>query len=133
MIHLMLPILILLSESLEKSALKVHKQVQCDWTSQFICGDKCTEISKLCLCGELPLPFNFAGAAICCNKKPCLELQGNVWCKEGSIERWWKKCDGMESGCKQMSHYGYTTLPCDDQKNCYLRNFACQGKGRCPE
>ena len=111
----------------------IEEQVQCNWDKQYICGDKCTDIGKICLCGEIPLPFQFAPSFICCNKIPCLEIQGNVFCAAGQVQSWSEICHGKISGCNQVAQSGYNTLPCDDDKNCYISIWACRGKAQCSE
>ena len=131
--YLIVPLLLLLLESVEASGheLLPDKQMSCEWSTQYLCGDKC--VDKMCKCGENFLLPKYIATFVCCNKKPCLGFDGFAWCKDAQIQRWEEKCNGIQPVCKQLSSFGYTTLPCDDNKNCYARILSCGGKAQCSE
>ena len=104
----------------------VHR---CDWEYQFLCGDKCVDIDDYCECGDEVFDFAQSGTWTCCNQDPCYERQGSVICN-GLKQFWNQTCKG---GCIQTSQNGYSTYLCNNQKECYMGLWSCNGIPYCSE
>ena len=106
-------------------------RIECDWAREFLCGDKCLSNQNTCHCGNDTLAYNYANQYYCCQEPntSCETKNGNVTC-QGEPQKWGEPCYGS---CKQTARYGFTTLPCADQKECYLGVGACRGTPQCTE
>ncbi len=113
-------------------------RISCDWTSEFLCGDKCVAIKGgKCFCGDDKLSIADAFEVFCCNPKSCqshLETPGNdtnlnVYCENGKVQSMYSHCN---DACKQTSVYGMGTFSCHDER-CYLGTFACRGTRNCED
>ena len=109
----------------------VCSRIECDWESQFLCGDKCLGIQNTCYCGSYSIPYNQTNAYYCCQEPntSCETWNGNVLC-QGEPLVWNQQCHGS---CTQEARRGETLLPCDDKSGCYLLSFACIGEPLCTE
>ena len=111
---------------------KVQKsRIECDWETEFLCGDKCLGTSKYCACGKHYFGYEDSDSYICCQEPntSCETRNGNITC-QGEKQLWIEPCLGS---CKQTARYGFTTLPCADQKECYFEDLACKGEPQCNE
>ena len=109
-----------------------NQTAKCHWTYQYLCGDKCLGLSKLCTCGNKTFNYvTFNNEYInCCQNKPCyFDFVGNVNC-HGNVQKWWEKCNG---NCVQKSVFGWLTLPCKTNDQCYIGIDSCQGVPKCKE
>ena len=109
----------------------VCSRIECDWTRQFLCGDKCLGTSKYCTCGKDYFGYEDGLRDICCQEPntSCEIRNGNVTC-QGKPQLWNEPCHGS---CRQDAKYGYTMLPCDDKNQCYVGIYACRGTPKCTE
>ena len=106
---------------------------ECEWTHEYLCGDKCLGLRNTCTCGNETLgvtDFNYSDYT-CCNKGTCifLNLSGDVKC-DGVMQNWTVPCNGL---CKQTPIFGWPTLPCKDQKQCVRGITLCRGFPNCNE
>ena len=105
------------------------QRIECDWVTEWLCGDKCIGEHNICLCGNATLaypPVNYN----CCNQETCFkEINGNVKC-QGLIQNWGIPCNGI---CKQHAEWGYTTISCADQTQCVRSISLCKGVPICKE
>ena len=111
----------------------VSSRIECNWASQFLCGDKCLRNSKTCYCGNDNYVYNEALYNYCCpeSNTPCAKTRnGDVRCRQGQKLWWNKPCHGS---CRQDAKYGNTMLPCDDKNQCYQGIDACMGTPQCTE
>ena len=109
----------------------VTSRIECDWATEFLCGDKCLGISERCGCGEHIFDSNHGHSVYCCQEPntSCRKAWYGIDCK-GQVLYKHHPCHGS---CKQKARNGYTMLPCADQKECYEGIFACNGKPQCTE
>ena len=112
----------------------VCSRIECNWGSQFLCGDQCLSNRKTCHCGNGNFSLNQYQAwdNYCCQKPntSCAKMwNGDIEC-QGQVLSLNKPCNGS---CRQDAQVGYTMLPCDDQNECYLGILACRGKPQCKE
>ena len=109
----------------------VCTRIECNWISEFLCGDKCLGIGNNCHCGNDNLPFNQALNNYCCQEPntSCGNWNGHIYCQGQKL--WWNK--PCHESCTQGARIGYTMLPCADQKQCYVGVEACMGKPKCTE
>ena len=110
-----------------------NQTANCHWMYEMLCGDKCVKTEKTCTCGEEEYDFvTFNNDKIyCCHNSTCLfNYAGNVECHGGKIQKWWEKCDG---NCVQKSVFGWVTLPCKTNDECYIGIDSCQGIPKCKE
>ena len=109
----------------------VCSRIECDWATQFLCGDQCLSIGKTCHCGNYNFAYKHALSYYCCQKPntSCKIWNGDIAC-QGQVLSLNKPCNGS---CRQDAQVGYTMLPCDDQNECYLGIIACGGKPQCKE
>ena len=109
----------------------VWSRIECDWGTEFLCGDKCLGKNKDCLCGNGY--FGYKDDDYYCCKEPNTFCEknvfGNIEC-EGQILWWNQPCNGT---CTQDALSGDTMLLCADQKQCYREMYACQGTPLCKE
>ena len=113
------------------SDLHTCSRIECDWQYEFLCGDHCLGILNTCYCGNDSLPLNKAGDKYCCQEPntSCRTKNGDIQC-QGQVLLKNQTCHGF---CTQDAEYGFTMLPCDDQKECYTGYKACKGKPLCTE
>ena len=109
----------------------VCSRIECDWDHEFLCGDTCLGTSKYCTCGKDYFGYEDGLSIICCQEPntSCEIRNGNVTC-QGKPQLWTEPCLGS---CRQVAKYGFTTLPCADQKECYIGLLACGGEPLCTE
>ena len=123
-------LIILLSLTIASKSLG-DERIECRWSAEYLCGDKCTKVANTCYCGNGNITFNDAANFICCNQQECVEDDiGFVHCPDGLIQNWRIPCNG---GCKQYAKYGYSTIPCEDQKQCVKEMLLCRGIPICQE
>ena len=110
------------------------ERIECRWSAEYLCGDKCTKIANICQCGNDTISFNDAHDVSCCNQRECVKDDvvdiGNVHCPDGVIQRWQEPCNG---NCKQYAAYGHSTISCEDQKQCVKELILCRGIPLCNE
>ena len=126
-------LIILLSLTLASKSLG-DERIECRWSKEYLCGDKCTKIANTCYCGNDTISFNDAHYVSCCNQRECLKDDvvdiGNVHCPDGVIKSWKDLCNG---NCKQYAAYGHTTISCEDQAQCVKEFILCRGIPLCNE
>ena len=110
------------------------ERIECRWSAEYLCGDKCTKIANTCFCGNGTITFDDAKEFNCCNKRECVKDDvintGHVHCPDGSIQKWQDPCNGR---CKQYAAYGHTTISCEDQAQCVKELILCRGIPMCNE
>ena len=108
-----------------------NSRIECNWDTEFLCGDKCLGTSKYCTCGKDYFGYEDGLTDICCQEPntSCEIRNGNVTC-QGEPQLWNEPCHGS---CRQVAKHGFTTLPCADQKECYIGLLACRGEPKCTE
>ena len=110
----------------------VSSRIECNWASQFLCGDECLGLQNTCRCGKYKFGLKYANSYYCCQEPntSCRRAwNGDIQCQGEAL--WWNKpCNGT---CIQNARYGYTMLPCADQEECYLGIEACQGTPKCTD
>ena len=100
----------------------------CEWGSEYLCGDNCTRVTSKCVCGNELILYEDSGTYSCCNSKPCEVFETNVTCEDGIKQYWGEPC---YTDCIQMAQYGFSTLQCDDWSECYMTVNACRGTNEC--
>ena len=106
------------------------QRIECDWAVEWLCGDQCLSEYKSCLCGNDTITLADATKYICCNQGTCTkEMDGNVKC-HGLRQNWREPCN---KECKQYAQEGYTTLSCQDKKQCVKSVSLCRGVPACQE
>ena len=106
------------------------QRIDCHWADQYLCGDKCLGEDNLCVCGNETITLEDAFGYICCNQGTCFkEMDGNVKC-HGLKQDWRLPCNKT---CKQDAYFGYSTMLCNDQKQCVKPIALCQGTLICNE
>ena len=106
------------------------ERISCDWTSEFLCGDKCVAIKGgKCFCGYNELSIADAFEVFCCNPKSCIGNNTQVYCENGKVQSMYSHCN---DACKQTSVYGMDTFSCQNDR-CYLGTFACRGTQNCED
>ena len=111
----------------------VCSRIECNWSIQFLCGDKCLGNSKTCYCGNENFVFNQTFEYYCCpesNTSCAKSRNGDVRCHQGQKLQWNEPCHGS---CRQLARFGNTLLPCDDKNQCYQGIDACMGTPQCTE
>ena len=107
------------------------QRIECTWSSEYLCGDKCLGLEHLCLCGNESITYYDTTMYNCCNHGTCFkDLTGNVECHGGVKQNWRDPCDGA---CRQYARYGYNTIACSDQKQCVNELILCRGVPICNE
>ena len=102
---------------------------QCDWTSEYLCGDKCSPLDFTCLCGNETLVYGETSEFICCNHGTCYkDFNETVYCISGNKQKWSEKCDGL---CRNEAQTGLETQPCDHDESCIVTVTACKGAQTC--
>ena len=124
-------LIILLSLAIASRSLG-NERIECRWSAEYLCGDKCLKISELCRCGNDIIKFNDAYDFSCCNQGECIrdEYIGNVYCPDGLKQSWEEQCHGR---CKQYAKYGHSTMSCEDQRQCVKELILCRGHPLCDE
>ena len=109
----------------------VCSRIECNWSTQFLCGDQCLNNDKTCHCGNGNFAFKLAYDYYCCQKPntSCKIWNGDIAC-QGQVLFFNEPCYGS---CRQIARYGHTMLPCDDKNECYVGIFACMGTPECTE
>ena len=109
----------------------VCSRIECNWQTEFLCGDKCLTNGRTCHCGKYKFGLKYASYISCCQEPntSCETRNGNVTC-QGKPQLWNEPCHGS---CRQVAKHGFTTLPCADQKECYIGLLACGGEPQCRE
>ena len=110
----------------------VCSRIECDWTTEFLCGDKCLGNGNTCYCGNDNLNFNQTLNNYCCQEPntSCEKTRkGDIQCQGQKL--WWNK--PCHESCTQKARFGYTMLPCADQNECYVEKDACNGYPQCAE
>ena len=106
------------------------QRIECDWTAEWLCGDKCIGEHNSCLCGHDTITSDDAHIFNCCNQETCLKgMDGNVKCR-GLKQTWEFPCNGI---CIQGAEWGYTTILCADQTQCVKSITLCNGVPLCRE
>ena len=104
--------------------------IECDWTTEWLCGDQCLGQYNSCVCGNETIILANASTYNCCNQGTCSkEMDGNVNC-HGSKQTWRFPCNGE---CKQFAYAGYTTISCADKQQCVKSASLCRGVPVCHE
>ena len=104
------------------------ERVECRWSGQYLCGDKCVELDHGCFCGGQHFNFSESLAYTCCNEGPCFEDDfQDVHCNGIKIP-YNDKCNDT---CSQLSKFGYTLLECKNEDQCYIGIAACKGIAKC--
>ena len=114
----------------------VCSRIECDWSSEFLCGDKCLYAGNTCYCGNDNLPYNQALNNYCCqepNTSCRKNWNGDIQCQGQKLWCHVMTCHPCHGSCTQTARYGLTMLPCADQKECYLGVGACRGTPECTE
>ena len=94
------------------------ERMECRWSGQYLCGDKCVELDRDCYCGSQSFNFSDTFVYSCCNEGPCFEDSfQDVHCNGTRNVFLHSLCNGE---CAQMPRYGYTYLPCKHETQCYL-------------
>ena len=110
----------------------ICQRIECDWSSQYICGDKCLFLQSSCICGNETITAldAFSENLICCNEGTCLDgLSGDVKCN-GVVQKCTAPCNGT---CKQTPSMGLTTISCKDNEQCVIAVDLCRGVASCNE
>ena len=128
-------IFLIISLSLTLASISLgDERIECRWSAEYLCGDKCTKIANTCYCGNGNITFDDAHDVSCCNQRECVKDDvidiGNVHCPDGSIQSWREPCNGR---CKQYAAYGHSTISCEDQKQCVKELILCRGIPFCNE
>ena len=106
------------------------QRIECDWTIEWLCGDKCLGVDNSCMCGNETLSIADTFNYNCCNEGTCFKnIFGNVNC-QGFKQNWRVPCNGI---CKQYAEFGYTTISCADQTQCVTSTSLCTGVPMCKE
>ena len=109
------------------------EKINCNWQSEYLCGDKCLKTNADCICGNETFAYWDTYYFNCCNNDgpTCFKhYNGDVSCRNGAKVSWREKCGGT---CIETSDEGIPTLPCDDQIECYSTTYACNGAPLCKE
>ena len=107
------------------------EKIECEWYSEYICGDKCVPVNSICYCGYETMRFEDFGWYTCCNLRSCFldTFEKNVICKDGFKSNYGTPCN---NACKQMGQYGFSTLSCDLYDDCTpeccIGVNACRGR-----
>ena len=105
------------------------ERVECRWSGQYICGDKCVELDRDCYCGGQSFNYYESINYVCCNEGPCFEDSAqDVHCNGTKNSALHELCNDQ---CRQLSRYGYTLLPCKHKDECYVSVGACEGVPKC--
>ena len=112
-----------------------NSTVQCNWLSEYLCGDTCIGLPATCFCGEDILAYSDSKNYSCCNTGPCSSANQALGAQcEGQKQHYLDTCHGS---CPQTSYGGYITSPCDHaihgQPECYLQTRACRGVSLCED
>ena len=106
------------------------QRIECDWTIEWLCGDKCLGEYNSCLCGNDTITLADSANYNCCNQGTCSEERdGNVKCP-GKRQDWKVPCNGT---CKQHAQWGHTTTLCANQTQCVESVYLCRGVPMCRE
>ena len=124
-------VIITLSLSLACKSLG-NERIECRWSAEYLCGDKCLKIANFCQCGNDSISFNDAHDLSCCNQGECIkdDVIGNVHCPNGITHSWKVPCNGK---CKQYAGYGHSTKSCQDGNQCVKELILCRGLPMCNE
>ena len=108
------------------------QRIECDWSYEFICGDKCVLQENSCFCGRDIILYKDTAFHVCCNTDACFKdmIDGSVHCNNGVKQTWRQPCNGV---CKQAANYGLTTVPCENGKQCVEEAALCRGSPLCTE
>ena len=116
---------------LSLASIMLCQKIDCHWGAEYICGDKCLGEYNSCYCGNETFTSPEANDYICCNQKACFkEMDGNVRCHDGLKQSWRFPCNGK---CRQLSMWGFTTIPCEDHLQCVNSITLCKGVPVCHE
>ena len=107
------------------------QRIECNWGSEFLCGDKCLFYDRFCFCGNETITYADAFLYNCCNHDTCAKdyFDGNVRC-DGVVQDWKKLCNGT---CSQHGYNGFNTIPCENQQRCNREIQLCRGVPMCSE
>ena len=111
----------------------ICQRFECDWSHEYLCGDKCIEVQRnSCTCGHETVSYLdlYYNDSTCCNEGTCIinHLSGDVICN-GAIQNSAVPCNGS---CKQSAS-GWTSVPCKDGKQCVWEVTLCRGDPNCNE
>ena len=112
--------------------MKSHCQrIDCDWSYEFLCGDKCVSQTNQCFCGGDIISYDDTLEYVCCNNGTCVKdmIDGSVHCN-GVKLTWRDPCNGL---CKQEAFYGTATVSCENGRQCVREVSICKGSPRCSE
>ena len=106
------------------------ERIECEWLSQYVCGDKCVPVNSTCICGNEIITFDISDWETCCNTRSCFNdtFDQNVICEDGIRHNWGMPCNNK---CNQMAQYGFSTLSCDYYDDCYMGVNMCRGNKDC--
>lgn len=110
------------------------ERIECEWLSEYLCGDKCVPVNSLCYCGKETIRFEDSSNDACCDSRSCFfdTFDRNVICKDRIKQYWGKPCNHV---CNQMAQYGFSTLSCDyhedNDDGCYMGVNMCRGTKDC--
>ena len=105
------------------------ERVECRWSGQYLCGDKCVELDRDCYCGGQSFTFSDTKVYTCCNEGACFQDNvQDVHCNGTKNSIFNDLCNGE---CAQMSRYGYTLLRCKHKTQCYVGIAGCEGVAKC--
>ena len=110
-----------------------HKNIECHWGKEYLCGDKClpTTSKSKCQCGNDSIPLADASTYNCCHINSCFQdIDKNVYCHDGFKQSWRVPCHGL---CQQSALYGWKTWSCASQDQCIKIIAMCRGMPLCHE
>ena len=102
-------------------------RIECNWSQEYLCGDKCLGIDKICFCGNETANMTYSDSYeyICCHGDSCFkDFKGHVTCSDGKKQNYSIPCEGA---CKQTADYGLNTIRCLDEIQCFKEVEACKG------
>ena len=118
-----------------KLSLYLCARIECNWSQEYLCGDMCLELDKICFCGNnaaswANMTFTDSHDFICCHgNTSCFKnMVGQVHCPHGKKQDYSIPCGG---DCKQTADYGLNTIQCKDESQCVKEVDACKGISLC--
>ena len=104
----------------------------CNWGSQYLCGDTCLGLPQSCFCGNEVLKFSDTWNQSCCNIGQCSNINAALGAQcQGQIQY---RFDSCHESCHQEARFGLITVPCaQGQPECYLQIYGCRGQAQCQD
>ena len=104
------------------------ERVECRWSGQYICGDKCVELDRQCFCGAETLTYTETAYTCCHDEDTCFYDEfNNVYCN-GTKNPLYDLCNNE---CRQRILFGLTLLPCKHEDECFIGVGGCRGVAKC--